>query len=113
MPENKTINIRPEIQIFGVGPEGITSAGEIPEGIRKLIENIEATFRTNEEQEKPDKARDIDGEQEKADEMREIEEVTDTMATVDSCYYKALIRRGFTEEQAFEIMLTRISAGDR
>ena len=110
MSENKTIHIRPEIQIFGVGPEGITSAGEIPDGIRKLIENIEATFRTNEEQEKPekqDKARDLAGKLE----MREIEEATDKIAFIDSCYCKALMRRGFTEEQAFEMTLARAAGG--
>lgn len=109
MSENKTIHIRPEIQIFGVGPEGITSAGEIPEGIRKLIENIEATFR-DEEPEKPekqDKARDLASKLE----MREIEEATDKIAFIDSCYCKALIRRGFTEEQAFEMTLARIAGG--
>lgn len=97
-----TINI-PEIRILRVGmsdrPEDITGTGEIPEELRRLVEGIENQFKANREEE------------EKADELKEIEESANVAAAIDHAYYKALVREGFTQEQAFEIIIAKINRG--
>lgn len=87
-----TINI-PEIRIVRVGmsdrPEDITGTGEIPEELRRLVEGIENQFKANREED---------------DEIQEITADIRKMAQVERIHYTELVKAGFTEEQAFELV---------